>query len=235
MAGENANAGSALHCSRAATVRLRRRHLLSLAAAALVLPAAGCDRKTRFHETDISGGLPRLAFSMTDAMTGAPVTAADFRGKVTLVYFGYTLCPDFCPTTLTNLAAALRLLGKQADQVRILFVTVDPNRDSLPLLKRYVALFAPEIVGLRGTPDELAALARRYRVAYSVTPAQDGHPYQVTHSAIVYVFDQDGNARLLVSSMATQKPDIDGTAQDLRTLIAQHQPPGLLEKIERIV
>ena len=81
----------------------------------------------------------------------------------------------------------------------------------------------------------LAALARRYRVAYSVTPAQNGHPYEVTHSSIVYVFDQNGNARLLVSSMATQKPDIDGTTQDLRRLIAQHESPGLLGQIERIV
>jgi protein SCO1/2 len=214
---------------------MQRRTLLTLAAGALVLPAAGCDRKTQFHEEDISGSLPPLAFSMTDAMTGSPVTAADFRGKVTLLYFGYTLCPDFCPTTLTNLAVALKQLGKQADQVRVLFVTVDPNRDSLPVLKQYAALFAPQIVGLRGTPDELAALGRRYRVAYSVTPAENGHPYQVTHSAIVYVFDQDGNARLLVGSMATQKPDIDGTAQDLRTLIAQYKPPDLLDRILRIV
>lgn len=214
---------------------LRRRSLLAMGAGVLALPIAGCDRKTQWHETDISGSLPKLQFTMTDAMTGAPVTAAAFRGKVTLLYFGYTLCPDFCPTTLTNLAAVLHNLGQQADQVRILFVTVDPNRDSLPKLKQYVALFAPQIVGLRGTPDELASLARRYRVAYSVTPAHDGHPYEVTHSAIVYVFDQDGNARLIVTSMATQKPDIAGTTADLHTLITQHNPPGLLQRIERIV
>jgi protein SCO1 len=91
------------------------------------------------------------------------------------------------------------------------------------------------MVGLRGTPDELAALARRYRVAYSVTPAENGHSYTVTHSSIVYVFDQDGNVRLLVDSMATQKPDIAGTTADLRTLIAQHQSPSLLERIRQIV
>jgi protein SCO1 len=220
--------------TRVKTQMMHRRTLLTLVAGALTLPVAGCDHKTRFHEEDISGSLPPLEFSMTDAMTGASVIAADFRGKVALLYFGYTLCPDFCPTTLTNLAAVLHKLGKQADKVRILFVTVDPNRDSLPVLKKYVALFAPQIVGLRGTPDELAALARRYRVAWSVTPAQNGHPYEVTHSAVVYVFDQNGTARLLVSSMATQKPDIDGTAQDLATLIAQHKPPDLLDRILRI-
>jgi protein SCO1/2 len=206
-----------------------------LAGSAAVLPVAACARKTQWHETDVSGSLPKLSFNMTDAMTGAPITAAAFRGKVTLLYFGYTLCPDFCPTTLTNLAAVLKNLGKRADDVRVLFVTVDPNRDSLPVLKRYVALFAPQIVGLRGTPDGLASLARRYRVAYSVTPAHDGHPYEVTHSSLVYVFDQDGNARLLISSMATQKPDITGTTDDLRTLITHYRPPGLLKRIEAMV
>jgi protein SCO1 len=223
-------------CGRAAAAKtLPRRSLLALAAGALALPVAACDRKTGWHETDISGSLPRLSFAMTDAMTGAPITAADFRGKVTLLYFGYTQCPDYCPTTLTNLAAVLHNLGKQADQVRILFVTVDPNRDSLPILKQYVSLFAPQIVGLRGTPDELASLARRYRVAYSVTPAHDGHPYEVTHSAIVFVFDQGGDARLIVTSMATQKPDISGTTADLHRLIKDYRPPGLLQRIERIV
>jgi protein SCO1/2 len=216
-------------------VKLRRRNLLALTAAALVLPASGCDRKTRWHESDVSGSLPPLSFSMMDANTGKPVTAADFRGKVTLLYFGYTLCPDFCPTTLTNLADVLKKLGAQASDVRVLFVTVDPNRDSLPVLKQYVSLFAPQMVGLRGTPDELAALARRYRVAYSVTPAHGGHPYEVTHSSIVYVFDQNGNARLLVDSMATQKPDVAGTEEDLHTLIAQHRSPGLWRRIERLV
>jgi len=214
---------------------MRRRFLLTLAAGAAALPIAGCDRKTAWHETDISGSLPNLAFAMTDASTDAPVTAANFRGKVTLLYFGYTQCPDYCPTTLTNLAAVLHNLGKQADQVRVLFVTVDPNRDSLPILKQYAALFAPQIVGLRGTPDALASLARRYRVAYSVTPAHDGHPYQVTHSAIVFVFDQGGDARLIVDSMATQRPDISGTTADLRRLIMDYRPPGLLGRIERIV
>ncbi len=108
---------------------------------------------------------------MTDAMTGQKVTAADFRGKVVLLYFGYTQCPDFCPTTLTNLTHVLDRLGARAKDVRVLFVTVDPNRDTLPVLKQYAAAFGPQVVGLRGTPDELANLARRYRVGYSVMPA----------------------------------------------------------------
>lgn len=218
-----------------AGIVLQRRLLLKLAGAGVVLPLAGCDSSTKWHEQNISGSLPSLAFTMTDAMNGRPVTAADFQGKVVLLYFGYTLCPDFCPTTLTNLAAVLRNLGKQAQDVRVLFVTVDPNRDSLPVLKHYAGLFAPQVVGLRGTPDALAALARRYRVAYSVTPAHDGKPYEVSHSSIVYVFDQAGDARLLVSSMATQHADVDGTTADLKTLIAQHKPPGLLDRMLRLV
>jgi protein SCO1/2 len=209
--------------------------MLALGAGLLTLTVSGCDKKTPWHESDISGSLPPLSFSMTDAQTGRLVTAVDFRGKVTLLYFGYTMCPDLCPTTLTNLADVLKKLGAQADDLRVLFVTVDPNRDNLPALKRYVALFAPQMVGLRGTPDELAALARRYRVAYSVTPAHDGHPYEVTHSSLVYVFDQIGNARLLVDSMATQKPDVVGTEDDLRRLIVQREPMEWWEKIERLV
>ncbi len=216
-------------------MNLQRRRLLALAATTVALPVAGCDSSSPWHAQDITGSLPALAFDMTDAKTDKPVTAMDFRGKVTLLYFGYTLCPDFCPTTLSNLAIVLQQLGKQADDVRVLFVTVDPNRDTLPVLKRYAALFAPQVVGLRGTPDALAALARRYRVAYSVTPAQDGHPYEVTHSSIIYVFDQTGDARLLVDSMATPKPDIDGTTKDLRRLITQNKPPGLLQRIWRMV
>lgn len=212
-----------------------RRQLLICATGAIVVPLAACDPKTKWHGQDISGVLPSLSFAMTDAMTGKPVSATDFHGKVVLLYFGYTLCPDFCPMTLTNLANVLQQLGAGAADVRVLFVTVDPNRDSLPTLKQYANAFAPQVVGLRGTPDQLAALARRYRVAYSVTPAHDGQPYEVTHSSIVYVFDQNGKARLLVDSMATPKPDIDGTTKDLRTLIAAHQSPGLLQRILRIV
>jgi protein SCO1 len=117
-------------------MKILRRRLFAYAASTAALPLAACHAKTNWHESDISGDLPLLSFNMTDA----PVTAAAFRGKVTLLYFGYTLCPDFCPTTLTNLAAVLHNLGIQANQVRILFVTVDPNRDSLATLKTYVSL-----------------------------------------------------------------------------------------------
>lgn len=209
--------------------------MLKLAAPAVLLPLAGCGSSQKWHEDNITGSLPPLAFDMTDAANGKPVTAAAFRGKVVLLYFGYTNCPDLCPTTLSNVATVLHRLDNYANDVRVLFVTVDPNRDTLPVLKRYVALFAPQMVGLRGTPDALTSLTRRYRVAFSVTPAHDGHPYVVTHSAVIYIFDQDGNARLLVSDMATQHPDIAGTTADLRQLILHPQKPTLLERIEQMV
>lgn len=202
-----------------------RRRMLQLAVGGIpTLAVATSAARAAWHSRDISGALPPLSLSMSDADTGKPVTAADFRGKVVLLYFGYTMCPDFCPTTLTNIANVLDKLGALADRVRVLFVTVDPNRDSLDTLKVYAKAFAPQVVGLRGTSDQLAALARRYRVAYSVTPASNGQPYQVTHSSIVFVFDATGDARLILTSMSSANPDIDGVTGDLRQLIQQAQP-----------
>ncbi len=146
---------------------------------------------------------------------GRTVTQADYRGLVTMLYFGYTFCPDVCPLTMQNVAPALGKTGDAAKQIRFLFVTVDPKRDTMPVLKSYVGLFGPEFVGLRGDADQLARLAKRFRIAYSVTPSDDPAKYEVTHSSAIYVFDRQGNARLLVPSMASQTPDIDGLAADL--------------------
>ena len=183
------------------------------------LVLAGCGESEPWHSTNMAGSLPKLAFTMTRADTGEETTAADFRGKVVLLFFGYTYCPDVCPTTLANVSAILKRLGSDADATRVLFVTVDPDRDTLDVLKSYTGLFAPQVVGLRGTPDQLAAFARRYRVSYSVSQGDEDHPYQVTHSSAVYVFDQTGAIRLLLSSLSTPKPDLDGAAEDLKRLI----------------
>ncbi|HVC16226.1 MAG TPA: SCO family protein [Rhodanobacter sp.] len=215
---------------------IRRRQLGRLCGSGLLaLPLAGCGSKVRWHNINISSSTPPLAFSMTRATDARLVTQADYRGDITLLYFGYTLCPDVCPTTLANIAAVLKHLGPLAAHVQVLFVTVDPNRDTLPMLKRYTALFAPQIVGLRGTPNQLASMARRYRVVYSVHPATKTHPYEVTHSSAIYVFDATGAARLLVPSMSSTSPDIAGTVADLRRLIRESHPPGLLARIMRMV
>jgi len=219
-----------------AVTRLARRDFTrGLAAGLGVFALGGCDSKSPWHAIDISGSLPPLAFAMTRASDGKAVTAADYRGGITMVYFGYTNCPDVCPTTLANLAEILKRLGPLAGRVRVLFVTVDPNRDSLATLKSYAALFAPQIDGLRGTDDAIAALARRYRVVYSVEPATKDHPYEVTHSAAVYVFDATGAARLLVPSLASTTPDIAGTVADLRRLIDENHAPGFIARIMNLV
>jgi protein SCO1/2 len=187
----------------------------------------------QWHALNVSESSPSLAFTMTRASDGKQVTQADYRGRVVLLYLGYTFCPDVCPTTLSNLADALEQLGTEASAVRVLFVTVDPARDTLPVLAEYAANFAPEIQGLRGTPDQLAALARRYRLVYSVTPGTRDRPYEVTHSSAIYVFDRSGAARLLVSSLGSAKPDIKGLAADLRQLVEEPSQPGFLARLQR--
>jgi protein SCO1/2 len=208
-------------------VRLAR----AVCAGALALTLAGCDEPEPWHETNVTGALPDLAFKMTRADDGRTVTAEDYRGKVVLLYFGYTFCPDVCPTTLTNIAQILDHLGRQADAVRVLFVTVDPNRDTLPVLKQYADAFAPEVDGLRGDPGQLAALAKRYRVAYSVRPKTAEHDYEVSHGSAVYAFDRTGEARLLLSSLATGKPEIADTAADLGRLIEGPQSQSLVQRL----
>jgi protein SCO1 len=169
---------------------------------------------------DMTGVLPPLKFTMTRDTDGKTVTAADFKGKVVLLYFGYTNCPDVCPTTLMNVTDMLKKLGKGADDVRMLFVTVDPNRDTLDVLKQYTGAFATQIVGLRGTPDELATLAKRYRVSYSVTPAENGKPYEVTHGAAVYVFNRQGDIKVLFTRLSAPNVKLGPWTEDLRQMVA---------------
>ncbi len=169
-------------------------------AAFWLLTATACGRATRADTTDITGVMPHLSFSMTRTNDNAPVTAAHYRGKIVLLYFGYTHCPDECPATLANLATMLRRLGRASDSVRVLFVTVDPARDTPALLSAYVRSFGPRVDGLRGDVNAIAALARRYRVLYAVTPGSSGVPYSVTHSDSIFVFDKSGRARIVLMS-----------------------------------
>jgi protein SCO1 len=195
--------------------------LASLSAAVLVaLAVMAAAPVWAWHSTDMTGALPTLKFTMTRASDGKTVTAADFKGKIVMLYFGYTFCPDVCPTTLLNISDMLKSMGKEADDVRVLFVTVDPNRDTLAVLKQYTESFAPQIVGLRGTRDQLETLAKRYRLAYSVTPAQDGHAYEVTHSAAVYVFNRQGAVKLLFTGLSSQKTKLAPMTDDLRRMVA---------------
>src|SRR5579872_7420154 len=171
---------SSLRFKAALPGKLRRRAFGLVLALCGAVALGGC-RESEFHSIDVAGSSPALAFAMTRAGDDRAVTEADYRGKIVLLYFGYTFRPDVCPTTLTNIADILRKLGPEAQSARVLFVSVDPNRDTLSVLADYAQNFGPYIDALRGTPDELAALARRYRVVYSVTPATQDHPYEVTH------------------------------------------------------
>jgi protein SCO1 len=189
-----------------------RKSALAAAFIGVAALAACGQHKTSWYGTNITGVMPPLAFTMTQASDGAAVSAKDFRGREVMLYFGYTNCPDVCPTTLANIAAALKQVGARASDVRVLFVTVDPNRDTLPVLKTYVKAFSPQMVGLRGDADAIAKLARRYRVAYSVDP---GPPYEVSHSSAVFFFDAQGHARLV--TLATG--NTDALAGDMERLL----------------
>ena len=179
------------------------------AALFLALMLAACGRPS-FHMTDISGAMPRLDFHMTRAGDGAAVSGETYRGRVTILYFGYTNCPDVCPATLANLTGMLTKLDRK--DVQVLFVTVDPGRDTRPALKDYVHAFSPQIEGLRGTDNQLADLARRYRVAYSVDPKP---PYTVMHSNAVFFFDPSGRIRLAT----TDTSDTSAMADDVAKLL----------------
>jgi protein SCO1/2 len=190
---------------------------LSLAAAALLL--AACQSKPQWQLNDVSGHLPDLKFQMTNDL-GQPVTAATYRGKVVLLYFGYTHCPDVCPLTLVHLHTVLQKLGKSAEGVRVLFVTVDPTRDTVPVLHQYVTAFDPRIVGLTGTQDAIARLTKRYRAYFKREAPQSSSStgdYEVTHSSAIYIFDRDGRAQLL----ATPGDPNDAILHDLKILVGQ--------------
>lgn len=164
--------------------------------------------------TDVSGHLPDLDFSLR-ADDGRPVHGSDFRGEVTLVYFGYTHCPDVCPETLARLTQVLHGVAANAP-VRILFVSVDPARDTPRSLHAYVQAFDPRhVVGLTGTTRQIEDVARRYRVAYQAEPANGTGDYEVTHSSAVYFFDAAGHARLI----ATATDTIDSMTHDLKQLL----------------
>lgn len=173
----------------------RLKLLFALIAAAAF--AAGCAQNEDWRLKPISGILPDLAFNLTEGR-GKAVTAADFRGKTVLLFFGYTNCPDVCPMTLARLQQALAQVDDAKNRVRVLFVTVDPARDTPERMREYTRAFGPEFIGLRGSEDALRDLARRYRIGYSLGEPDANGNYVVTHSSSVMVFDGAGRARLLI-------------------------------------
>ena len=192
------------------------RPLLLVAPLILVLLAACSHAPLPWQLNDVGGHLPDLQFDLTSD-AGRPVTAADFRGKYVLLYFGYTHCPDVCPLTLVHLHLVMQKLGADADKTRILFVSVDPARDTPAVLRQYVTAFDPHVTGLTGTPAQIAAMAKRYRVAFNAGRRQADGGYEVSHSSGIYIFDRDGRARLI----GTSADSADAIAHDLKLLMQQ--------------
>jgi protein SCO1/2 len=193
---------------------LRLARLFLLLGAVLLLAACHREGKLPWRLTDISGHMPDLAFQLTDDH-GKPVTGEDYRGKVVLLYFGYTHCPDVCPLTLAHLHAVLQRVGAKADDARILFVSVDPARDTPAIMHAYVNAFDKRAVGLTGTPRAVEALVKRYRSAFTREPSARDGSYEVSHSSAIYVFDRQGRPRVL-STPADKQEDL---VHDLELLL----------------
>ena len=183
---------------------LSRRRLLGSAALAALLAAgvAGCDKlglggasKPSFHGVDITGADYGRKLALPD-FDGKERTLADFKGKVSVVFFGYTQCPDVCPTTMAELAAIKRAMGADGERVQGIFVTVDPERDTPEVLKAYLAAFDPSFVALRGTPDQTADAAREFKVFFAKVPGKTPGSYTMDHTAGSYVIDTQGRLRL---------------------------------------
>ena len=175
--------------------------LLSVLVVALAVLGAGCDKLTNktpsFNNTDVTGLDYAKGFSLTDH-TGKPRTLQDFKGKVVVLFFGYTQCPDVCPTTMSEMAAVMKELGPAAKDVQVLFVTLDPERDTRELLAAYVPAFHPSFIGLYGDKEATARTAKEFKLFYAKVPGTEPGSYTVDHTAGSYVFDRDGKLRLFV-------------------------------------
>ena len=170
---------------------------LVYATAAAMLGACGPDQPqtANFYATDITGADFAHDFHLTDH-NGHARTLADFKGKAVALFFGYTHCPDVCPTTMADLASAMRLMGERSNDVQVLFVTLDPERDTQELLAQYVPSFDSRFLGLYGTPEQTAAVARDFKVFYAKQESAGHGGYTIDHSAGVYAFDKAGKVRL---------------------------------------
>ena len=189
---------------------------LSLSLALLAaLALAGCGPEApKFMASDVTGTTYGRDFRLTDH-GGKPRALADFRGKVVVMFFGYTQCPDVCPTTLAELAEVMKRLGPDAERVQVLFVTVDPERDTPDLLSRYVPAFDPRFLGLYGDAEATARTAKEFKILYQKQPGQTPGSYTVDHSAGTFIFDPNGKLRVYVSY--GQGPDV--FAHDIRELL----------------
>jgi protein SCO1/2 len=198
------------------TASAMRRRWFPLALAALLSGCEGAAPKPSFKGVDITGAEYARKLSLTDG-EGQQRTLAEFKGKLLVVFFGYTQCPDVCPTTLVELAEVKRSLGADGARVQGIFVSVDPERDSAALLKSYVSNFGPDIIGLRGSLDETKAVAKEFKVFFAKAPGKTETSYTVDHTAGSYVFDAQGRVRLFTRYGSGAQALVD----DLKILLAE--------------
>jgi protein SCO1/2 len=197
---------------------MHQRRLWLLGAAALL---AGCDKlsglgsKPSFKAVDITGADYGSKLALPD-QHGQLRTLADFKGKLVVVFFGFTQCPDVCPTTMAELAQVKKAMGANGDRVQGVFITVDPERDTPELLKAYLGSFDPSFVGLRGTLEQTADTAKDFKVFYAKVPGKSEGSYTMDHTAGSYIFDTTGKLRLFTRYGS----GADALAADLKTLLA---------------
>jgi protein SCO1 len=183
--------------------------------AGLSAPAAAAPPAPAFRGADITGATYARALALPD-VNGTPRTLADFKGKVTVVFFGYTQCPDVCPTTMAELAQVKKALGSDGDKLQAVFVTIDPERDTPEILKSYMASFDPSFVALRGTVDQTKAAAKEFKVFFAKVPGKVEGSYTMDHTAGAFVLDAKGNPRLF----ERYGGGADSLAADVKALLA---------------
>jgi protein SCO1/2 len=190
------------------------RRFSSIIICSLALLAAGCDSQPKFKSADITGADYGKTLDLSD-QNGKPRRLEDFRGKVVVLFFGFTHCPDVCPTTLADIAQAVRSLGADADRVQVLMVTVDPERDTPAALGKYVTAFDPRFLGLSGNEEQTRRAAKEFKIFYE--KRKTGDTYSMDHSAQSYVLDPQGRLRLLVRPERISSD----LADDLRTILKE--------------
>lgn len=194
----------------------RRFALAALAALSL----SGCQKagpdKPAFKGIDLTGAEYARTLNLTD-QDGRARSLADFKGKVLVVFFGYTQCPDVCPTTMAEVAEVKRSLGADGDKVQGIFVTIDPERDTAQLLKAYLSSFDPSFVGLRGSEEQTQAAAKEFKVFYAKVPGKTPETYTMDHTAASFIFDTEGRVRVYARYGAGAQP----LADDIKLLLAE--------------
>jgi protein SCO1/2 len=188
----------------------------ALFAGATGLMAACSPQQAAFSSVDVTGAEYAKGFELTDH-NGQVRHLTDFAGKVVVMFFGYTQCPDVCPTSMTELARIKKALGKDGERLQGLFVTIDPQRDTQELLKAYMANFDPTFLALSGPPDKLAEVAKEFKIYYKRVEGKTPSSYTMDHSAGSYVYDTKGQLRLFTRYGSDPK----GLTEDIRILLKQ--------------